>query len=64
MTTRRQIQKAREERFVKSLEEAVDTLADIIDAVESGEEEDFVEGVGVVEVLLAKAKRRLEWMEG
>ena len=64
MTTRRQIQKAREERFVKSLEDACGTLVSIIDAVESGEEEDFVEGVGVVEVLLAKAKRRMERIQG
>ena len=64
MTTRRQIQKAREERLLDSLEEAVDTLSDIIDAVEAGEQEDFLGGVEVAEVLLAKAKRRLERMEG
>ena len=36
MTTRRRIQKAREERFVKNLEEARDALTGIIDDVEAG----------------------------
>lgn len=36
MTTRRRIQKAKEERFIKSLEEARETLDSLIEQAERG----------------------------
>ncbi len=61
---RSRVTKAQEERLLESLEETVDTLADVIDAIETGEQADFMDGIEVAEVLLAKAKRRLEQIQG
>ena len=59
MTTRRRIQKMREERFIKSIEDACDTLLGILNS--DLEKEDGVMGnLGIAEKLLGKSKRRLE----
>ena len=64
MTTRRRIQKMREAQLLESLDDTCGILFDIIDAVEKGEQEDFVNGIEVAEAFLKRAKRRMERIDG
>ena len=64
MTTRRRIQKAREERLTKSLEAARDALSDIIDDIEMGQTGDVTDALEAVDNRLNRAYQQAERMEG